>query len=148
MTTSPKASVINTAAVLAFVTTVHRPGLPDIDLGFRFQHQAESAGRSLTADLGNTSHLDGTTITWSKTPAGVDPLPPLPTGSYALADLIMQEDYQGSGREFPDLYSRLCAQEGPTDADKIWQGACWAVAITETENDQLGDNTTRGDDLR
>lgn len=97
---------------LDFVTTVHRPGLPDVHLGFRFQHQAEHASWSLTSDLTNTTHVVGTTISWRSRPRGVAVLPPVPADAGLIAELIRQEDYHGDPEQFPDLHSRLKAQEG------------------------------------
>ncbi|WP_207548996.1 hypothetical protein, partial [Mycobacteroides chelonae] len=96
---------------LEFVTTVHRPQLPDVHLGFLHQLQAEQACWRLTAALAHTTHVDGTTISWSPRAEGVTVLPPVPTDAWALAELIRKE----GPHEFPDLYSRLHAQVGDSE---------------------------------
>ncbi|MFI5782632.1 hypothetical protein [Nocardia sp. NPDC051570] len=117
-----------------FVATVHRPGLPDVHLGFTFRHQATHASWSLTDCLYNTEHVEGTTIAWSPTPDGVSALPPLPTDSFALAELIAQEDDDlPTGHAFPDLFSRLKAQEGHETATTIWRNACYWLDHTGPE---------------
>lgn len=108
-----------------FVTTVHRPGLPEVHLGFAFEHQAEMACRSLTWDLISTAHVEGTTVAWSPTPDGVRPQPPVPASVLAVVSLIEQEtDNMPVARCFPDLFSRLKAQEGYETAESIWRDAC------------------------
>jgi hypothetical protein len=66
--------------VLPYVATVHRPGLPDVHLGFAFGHQAEHASWSLREDLTSTQHVPGTTVTWGRTPDGVNPQEPVRPG--------------------------------------------------------------------
>lgn len=73
---------------LEFVTTVHRPKLPDVHLGFLDQLQAEQACWRLNAALAHTTHVDGTTISWSPRTEGATVLPPVPTDAWALAELI------------------------------------------------------------
>ncbi|MBF6302268.1 hypothetical protein IU459_32715 [Nocardia amamiensis] len=119
-----------------YVTTVHRPGLPDVHLGFVFAHQAEHATWSLTSDFVNTAHVQGTTVTWSPTPDGVSVLPPVPTDPYALAELIAAEDDdQPREHTFPDLFSRLKAQQGYDSAAQIWRTACYQLEGDESEQD-------------
>lgn len=111
-----------------FVTTVHRPGLPDVHLGFAFQHQAEMACWSLTGDLIGTAHIEGTTVTWSPTPDGVTPQPPVLADVPAVASLLEQEaDDVPPDHWFPDLFSRLKAQEGYEAAERIWRDACHSL---------------------
>jgi len=113
------------SAYYSFVATVCRPGLPDVHLGFKFQHQAEHASWSLTDDLISTQHVEGTSITWSPTPDGVTPLAPVPTDPCELAELIAQaDDNLPTGHAFPDAFSRLKAQEGYGTAARIWRDAC------------------------
>ncbi|TXI51938.1 hypothetical protein [Mycolicibacterium mageritense] len=75
----PPAATVNDEDGLRFVATVHRPNLPDVNLGYGFQHQAEYACVSLKSALIGTSHIAGTTITWSQRPHGVSVVPPVPT---------------------------------------------------------------------
>lgn len=108
-----------------YMTTVHRPDLPDIHLGFRFAHQAEQASWSLTADLTYSAHVPGTTISWGDVPDGVVPLGPVPTEVHAYAELLEQENHDGPpGLRFPDAFSRLKAQEGYDTAARVHAGAC------------------------
>lgn len=108
-----------------YVATVHRPGLPAVHLGFASAHAAEQASRSLTHDLTNTTHLPGTTITWSTRPDGVCPLDPVPVVPTQLGQMIAAEtSSRPTGYRFPDLYNRLTAQEGHEAADRIWGDAC------------------------
>lgn len=116
---------MTTSSDYPFITTVHRPGLPDVHLGFAFQHQAELACWSLTEDLIGTAHVEGTTVTWSPTPDGVCPQSPVLADVAAVASLIEQEpDDVSPERRFPDLFSRLKAQEGYETASRIWREAC------------------------
>ncbi len=108
---------------LGFVTTVHRPQLPDVHLGFLDKLQAEQACWRLNAALTHTTHVDGTTISWSPRPEGVTVLPPVPTDAWALAELIKRE----GPHEFPDLYSRLLAQIGDAESGQTWSAACAVV---------------------
>lgn len=127
---------MTTTVDFPFVTTVHRPGLPEVHLGFAFQHEAQYAAWSLTDDLCSTQHIEGTTITWSATPDRVSVLDPVPTESCALADLIAQENnYLPTGHAFPDLFSRVQAQEGYETASRIWSNACSWLDRDESEED-------------
>lgn len=117
---------------LDFVTTVHRPQLPDVHLGFLDQLQAEQACWRLNAALTHTTHVDGTTISWSPRSEGVTVLPPVPTDAWALAELIKKE----GPHEFPDLYSRLLAQIGDADSGQTWSAAC-AVVDRDAELTEL-----------
>lgn len=134
---------LTTAALpelLGYVTTVHRPGLPDVHLGFAFQHQAEHASWSLREDLISTQHVPGTTITWSHTPDGVTPHEPTPTDPLVVADLVAQENRDlPEGHNFPDLFSRLKAQEGYERAARIHTEACrWLDHQADAEPDANG----------
>jgi hypothetical protein len=116
---------MTTAIAYSFVTTVHRPGLPDVQLGFTYGHQAEHASWSLADDLRCTQHVEGTTITWGATPDSATPLAPVPTDPFEVAELIGQVNLNlPTGHAFPDLYSRLKAQEGYEAATRIWGSAC------------------------
>jgi len=117
-----------------YTTTIRRPGLPDVYLGFPFRHQAEHASWSLADDLRNTQHVEGTSVTWSPTPDAVSPLAPMPTDPYAVAELIQQEDGAlPMGHAFPDTFSRLKAQEGYEAAQRIHHAACLWLDHDESE---------------
>ncbi|WP_016894145.1 hypothetical protein [Mycobacteroides abscessus] len=113
------------ATAYGFVATVHRPGLPQLHLGFMSAFGAQQACRSLTADLVNTAHVPGTTISWSERPEGVVPLAPVVVEPVALGKMIAAEaSARPDGRSFPDLYNRLAAQEGQEAAGRVWGAAC------------------------
>ena len=126
---------MTTTSTYPFVTTVHRPGLPDVQLGFVYQHQVEHASWSLASDLRNTQHVEGTTITWGATPDSATPLAPVSTDPFEVALLLEQQDLnQPIGHAFPDLYSRLKAQEGYETTLRIWGSACSWLCRDDPEN--------------
>lgn len=125
-----------TTSNFPFVAIVHRPGLPDVHLGFAFEHQAQHAAWSLADDLHTTSRIPGTTVGWSPTPASATPLEPVPTDPCLLAALIDDEPPgEPSGHAFPDLFSRLKAQEGYDTAARIWRDACRWLDRAESPQD-------------
>lgn len=106
-----------------YVVTIDKPGYDTVHLGFTFRHQAEMAAASLRRQLSSTAHPEGTEISWGETPAGIEPLAPLPTDPYLIAGATYAEPDNFEdlpGAEFPDLFSRLQAQEGDERAGKIW----------------------------
>lgn len=108
-----------------YVVTVHRPGLPALNLGFGSASAAQQACQSLTADLTNTAHLPGTTVSWSERPDEVFPLAPVPVEPVELAPMIaIEAKARRDGCLFPDLYNRLTAQTGHEAAGRIWGDAC------------------------
>jgi len=126
---------MSTTIAYPFVTTVHRPGLGDVYLGFDYQYQAEHASSSLSDDLRCTAHVEGTTITWGATPDGATPLAPLPADPCEVALLLEQEDLnQPTGHNFPDSWTRLKAQEGYETAVRIWRNACRWLDRDDAEN--------------
>lgn len=126
------------ALTFPYSAIVTRPDLPTIYLGYQFGHQAEHASWSLHSDLTCTQHVEGTTISFGPTPAGVVPLEPVPTDTYQMAVLISEEDNdQPMGHNFPDLFSRLKAQEGYETASKIWSDACWWLDYLELPTDDI-----------
>lgn len=123
--------------VYPYTTTIRRPGLPDVYLGFPFRHQAEHASWSLSDDLRNTAHVEGTTVTWGVTPTILTPLAPVSTDPCAVAELIQQKDGTlPMGHAFPDMFSRLKAQEGYETAARIWSDACFWLNRDESEGDE------------
>lgn len=117
---------------LRFVATVHRPNLPDVHLGYVFQHQAESACASLRSALVGTTHVAGTTITWSQRLPGMAVEPPVPTEPASIVSLIEHDLYNGEPDQFPDLFSRLAAQEGYDSAREMWRIACSSLDYDES----------------
>jgi hypothetical protein len=127
---------MTTSAIYPYIVSVHRPGQSTVCLGFTYAHQAEHASWSLADDLRNTTHIEGTTITWSATPAGLEPEAMLPTDPAAIAELIDREDDDlPMGHAFPDLYSRLKAQQGYEEATQIWRTACHWLTYVDREDD-------------
>lgn len=107
-----------------YCVTITKPGYDTVHLGFTHASQAETASATLKGSLHYTAHPAGTTIDWGATPDGVAPEPPIATDLVFLAEEIdKMASGDGTGSAFPDLYSRLCAQEG-YDAGKIWLDAC------------------------
>ncbi|MFJ6355202.1 hypothetical protein ACIQKB_37805 [Streptomyces sp. NPDC092046] len=87
--------------------------------------RAEQIAAGLRGQLHHTLHVEGTVITTGAFRPDLDHLDPeVPGDPYALAE-AMDTDPGGIGRNFPDLYARLCAQE-PETASDLWQRACWA----------------------
>lgn len=121
---------------LEFVVTVRRQGMSDLHLGFAFQHQAEQACSSLRSDLTSTTHVARTTISWSRRPRGVTVLAPVPTDVCGLVEMIEKENYRGRADQFPDVYSRLVAQEGYELARRLWSAVCYQLADDETTADR------------
>ncbi|WP_372672674.1 hypothetical protein [Amycolatopsis kentuckyensis] len=103
-----------------FAVTITCPGHPTVHLGYTYRHDAEQAAWHLTAALDHTAHPEGTEIIWGATPTGVEITPPLTTSYQSIAE---HPEFTAEHR-FPDLYSRLVAQEGHEDGRKIWLQAC------------------------
>ncbi|MFI8977151.1 hypothetical protein ACIGO9_30010 [Nocardia asteroides] len=108
-----------------YVTSVLRPDLPTVHLGFWYPTHAAHAAMALRAALHHTAHIEGTTITWSATPEGMAPLSPLPGEASALAELMIQEDERDlpHGHAFPDMFDRLRAQFGYEQARTLYRDA-------------------------
>ncbi|MGW7425765.1 DUF1643 domain-containing protein [Streptomyces sp. NPDC054813] len=112
-----------------YAVVLARPGLPDIRLGpYDYLHQAASIATSLRLQRTSTQHVPGTTVTVHPHLPGLDYLNPhLPTDPDQLAMLMDSDpDGDGTGRNFPDLWARLHAQEGYEEAARIWKRACIA----------------------
>lgn len=106
-----------------YCVTVIKPGYDSVHLGFPYHHQAEMAATSLRTQLQFTTHPAGTTLLYGPTPADTEPEPPTPTEPHQLAALIDEmPSGDPTGSTFPDLYSRLCAQEGD-EARVAWKRA-------------------------
>lgn len=121
-----------------YTVTITKPSYEPVHLGFPFWHEAETACTSLRRQLTNTAHPAGTTIAWAETPDGISPLPPLNTGTWALAEAILaapDQSHWEPGAEFPDLFSRLQAQEGTDRAMTMFREACQIVGAIEAEDE-------------
>lgn len=134
-TTDPSTPEPASRTDFPFAVTVTRPGLPAIYLGYAYRHAAEQAAWHLTDALHHTAHPEGTEIIWGATPPGVEVTPPLPTSYQSIAE---HPEFSAE-HLFPDLYSRLVAQEGYEDGRTIWLKACsysdWA-AHEKPEDDE------------
>ncbi|MGW4784945.1 DUF1643 domain-containing protein [Streptomyces sp. NPDC004230] len=107
---------------------LHRSDLPDVRLGpYDYAHVACRVGTSLRQQMRHTQHVAGTVVT-VQPHRGTGHLEPcVPTDPYALADRMDGEPHgDGTGRNFPNLFSRLHAQEGYDRARSIWGSACTA----------------------
>lgn len=97
----------------------------------RFGHlKSDTWGGSKSAIRGgqtyNTQHVEGTTFDVGDYRPELDHLAPcVDADPYGLAD-VMDDDQggDGTGRNFPDLYARLVAQEGHDRAAELWGKAC------------------------
>ncbi|MBL1086824.1 DUF1643 domain-containing protein [Streptomyces actinomycinicus] len=107
---------------------LNRPGLPDLRLGpYYHPHVARGVATGLRQQMHSTQHVPGTVVT-VQPHRGADHLEArVPTDSAVLADLMDDNPPgDGTGRDFPDLYARLYAQEGYERASELWSKACKA----------------------
>ncbi|MEU0390495.1 DUF1643 domain-containing protein [Streptomyces chartreusis] len=105
---------------------LNRPGLPDLRLGpYYYPHVAAGVAAGLRQQMHHTQHVPGTVVT-VQPHRGADHLDArVPTDPYALADLMDKDTSgDGTGHNFPDLYTRLHAQEGDERAKELWLKAC------------------------
>ncbi|GHE34264.1 hypothetical protein [Streptomyces capitiformicae] len=110
-----------------YAVVLARPGRPDIRLGpYDFLDQAASMTTSLRLQRRSTQHVPGTTVPAHPYVPGLDYLDPrLPRDPDQLATLLDGDlGGDGTGRNFPDLWARLQAQEGYEEAARIWKRAC------------------------
>lgn len=109
-----------------YSAVITKPGHGIVRLGpLGFQHVAEHMVWDLCSQLHSTSHPAGTTIEVAPFDESLPHLPLLPRDSMELANLMDGEQGDdGSGASFPDLFSRLHAQEGYEVAARLWGNAC------------------------
>ncbi|TDU67874.1 hypothetical protein EDD91_7933 [Streptomyces sp. KS 21] len=108
---------------------LHRPGLDPVRIGpYEHESRAEEIAAGLRRQLHSTAHVEGTVITTGAFRPDLDHLDPqVPKDPYALAEAMDHDPGgDGTGRNFPDLYARLCAQEPPEYASNLWGRACSA----------------------
>ncbi|MFF7764272.1 DUF1643 domain-containing protein [Streptomyces griseorubiginosus] len=105
---------------------LNRPGLSDLRLGPYFHpHIACRVASGLRRQMHHTQHVPGTVVSVQPHRGAEHIEARVPTDSYALADLMDEEKGgDGTGRDFPDTYARLCAQEGDERARDLWLKAC------------------------
>ncbi|MFD9078255.1 hypothetical protein [Streptomyces erythrochromogenes] len=106
-----------------------RPGLDPVRIGpYEHESRAEEVAAGLRRQLHHTAHIDGTVISTGAFRPDLDHVEPqVPRDPYALAEAMDTDpDGDGTGRNFPDLYARLCAQEPEAYASELWKRACWA----------------------
>ncbi|MFJ6784521.1 hypothetical protein [Streptomyces yangpuensis] len=116
-----------------------RPGLDPVRIGpYEHESRAEEIAAGLRRQLHHTSHVEGTVITTGAFRPDLDHLDPqVPRDPYALAEAMDNDpDGDGTGRNFPDLYSRLCAQEPEAYASDLWKRACWAYDHMNAPSDE------------
>ncbi|MFD9005939.1 hypothetical protein ACFV0T_34175 [Streptomyces sp. NPDC059582] len=109
-----------------YAVVLARPRLPEIRFGsYDYFHQAASITTSLRQQRHSTQHVIETTVTVHPYIPGLGYTDPqVPTDPYQLATLIGDDlDGDGTGRNFPDLWARLHAQEGYERAVRIWRRA-------------------------
>ncbi|GGN46338.1 DUF1643 domain-containing protein [Streptomyces fuscichromogenes] len=115
-----------------YAVVLARPGLPDLRYGpHEYLHRAASIATSLRQQLSSTQHVPGTTVTVHPYLPDLDYTEPfVPRDPDQLADLMDTEPGgDGTGRNFPDLWARLEAQEGYEEAERIWRKACIAYDV-------------------
>ncbi|MFJ2007929.1 DUF1643 domain-containing protein [Streptomyces chartreusis] len=107
---------------------LNRPDLPDLRFGPYYQlHIATGIATGLRQQMHHTQHVPGTVVTVQPHRGAEHLQPRVPTDPYALADLMDGDPPgDGTGTNFPDLYARLCAQEGHARAHDLWGKACGA----------------------
>lgn len=100
--------------------------LPAVYLGFTYKHQAEQVASHLKFwRLNSNCPEDAEISDGGLTPPGVIPLPPVPTTVGGLIEAMNAEDEsQSHADRYPDLYTRLQAQEGHEEAARLWKAAC------------------------
>lgn len=112
---------------LGYAVVLSRPDFDPVRLGpYEKEHQAEEMAAGLRRQMHNTHHVQGTVIDIGDYRPELDHLAPrVPAEPYALADAMDDEPGgDGTGRNFPDLYARLVAQEGHDRAAELWGKAC------------------------
>ncbi|MFJ4988781.1 hypothetical protein ACIP9H_33895 [Streptomyces sp. NPDC088732] len=109
-----------------FAVIVTRPGHDTVRIGpFDFRHQAEHATWDFRSQLRNTTHPDGTTIDFGPYDESLPHTSRTPRDAMELALLMDSEpDGDGTGSNFPDLFSRLHAEAGYEEAARLWKNAC------------------------
>ncbi|MDH6544107.1 hypothetical protein M2167_006664 [Streptomyces sp. SPB4] len=106
-----------------------RPGLDPVRIGpYEHESRAEEVAAGLRRQLHHTAHVEGTVISTGAFRPDLDHVEPqIPRDPYALAEAMDTDPGgDGTGRNFPDLYARLCAQEPEAYASELWKRACWA----------------------
>ncbi|MFE5718606.1 hypothetical protein [Streptomyces erythrochromogenes] len=95
---------------------------------YEYESRAEEIAAGLRRQLHHTTHVEGTAITTGALRPDLDHLDPqVPKDPYALVDAMDNDPAgDGTGRNFPDLYARLCAQEPEAHASDLWKRACQA----------------------
>ncbi|MFG2424977.1 DUF1643 domain-containing protein [Streptomyces sp. NPDC048448] len=105
---------------------VARPDLTDIRVGpYGSVNHANSVATSLRQQRNNTQHVPGTTVSVEPYLPELDHIhPQLTTDPDHIATQMDSEAAgDGTGRNFPDLWARLPAQEGYGSAALIWKTA-------------------------
>jgi hypothetical protein len=121
---------------------ITRPGHDTIRFGPLLQSMADSWRLRLESALSHTAHPEGTAIT-------VEPYDPGTDGGYidpesipASVDELMEPlradtGNDGTGANFPDIYTQLVMRHGDNRGGRLWDQAC-RRADEEAEIDQAG----------
>ncbi|MFE5483005.1 hypothetical protein [Streptomyces sp. NPDC056527] len=99
-----------TPTLVGHAVILHRPGLNPVRIG---SYENDSRAEGIAAGLRRQLHVEGNVIVTGDFRPDLDHLDPrVPTDLYALAEAMDNgPDGDGTGRNFPDLSARLCAQE-------------------------------------
>ncbi|WP_405546640.1 hypothetical protein OG590_40165 (plasmid) [Streptomyces goshikiensis] len=117
---------------VGYAVILDRPGLDPVRIGpYEHESRAEEIAAGLRRQLHHTAHVEGTVITIGAFRPDLDHLEPqVPKDPYALAEAMDNDpDGDGTGRNFPDLYARLCAQEPAASASDLWGRASVAYDV-------------------
>ncbi|MET9427948.1 MULTISPECIES: hypothetical protein [unclassified Streptomyces] len=112
---------------LGYAVVLTRPGLDPVRLGpYETERQAERMAAGLRSQTHHTQHVEGTTFDVDNYRPELQHLDArVPVDPYTLAEAMDDDqDGDGTGRNFPDLYARLLAQEGHACAADLWGKAC------------------------
>ncbi len=113
----------------AHAVVITKPGHGTVRFGPLLPSMADSWRLRLESALRHTAHPEGTTIT-------VEPFDPRADGGYidpesipASVDELMEpfradKGNDGTGANFPDVYTRLVMRHGDTHGNRLWEQAC------------------------
>lgn len=113
---------------------INRPGYDPVRVGPLSEPAADTQAADFRMQLTGTQHVPGTTITTGPYDPSHPHLGPVLMDSFALADAVLAEPPSPmDGTNFPDLYSRLRAQDGSDRAREVWGRALDIAGAIEEE---------------